>query len=133
MPLKRAFAVRETVAGQRLGTLEGGLPPPPPPSKPSLDGPCFVPLQVRVCHTNAELQGLAVPDVVRLDVLLVAHSSMRQEFRNGCRWTAGGEQKALDQVSGMDLPPSHLLGGGGGGKGPASQGRGFCFGGKHLH
>ena len=30
MPLKPALAVRGTVAENRLGTLDGGLPPPPP-------------------------------------------------------------------------------------------------------
>ena len=29
MPLRLALAVRETVAGHRLGALEGGTPPPP--------------------------------------------------------------------------------------------------------
>ena len=32
MPLKLAFAIRETVAGHTLGALE---PPPPPPSNPT--------------------------------------------------------------------------------------------------
>ena len=31
MPLNLALAVRETVAGHRLGALEGGVIPPPPP------------------------------------------------------------------------------------------------------
>ena len=38
MPGKRALAVRETVAGHRLGALEGGLPPPPLPMPPWVGG-----------------------------------------------------------------------------------------------
>ena len=55
MPLKLAVAARGTVAGHRLGNLEGGVLPPPPPNA-SLRSTCAAryyckPLQVYSCGT----------------------------------------------------------------------------------